>query len=470
MPVMLRPSLRGGVGLPQYGERDNCPLVYTHTDASFSGGTYTAQGGFAEREIAAVSYTLPGNLFPLKFQLAECILAQQNAAVTTETHWSILIWQGTPATGTLIAEFNSDGTVLPHVIMGPGTRGTNVQAQVDPNDPEQIFIFNPQELPTQTFSVGFRIDRHNQQTANPCFTAPPATRNAFPVTDNTVIGCGSGYGQLAQPTQNWLFAVNCGPNGCPPNGGWTRFSNLQTDQSLLGICLTGCRPRGDWVIRVTVDPVNCPPPEGACCFGTFGCAVLSQSACQSAGGSWRGGGSTCGTLSGGQWSGCTAPANQPPNADAGPDLTVTDSDNSGAEVITVDGINSTDPDGFIANFRWTQGSTLLQDGPSFLSTSLPVGVHTLTLTVTDNGGLTDTDTVVVTVLPGAPTCSWQTDGCFADFNNDDGIDGDDVIAFFAAWDSSIGCADLNADEGVDGDDVIAFFAAWDANGGGQPGC
>jgi hypothetical protein len=56
------------------------------------------------------------------------------------------------------------------------------------------------------------------------------------------------------------------------------------------------------------------------------------------------------------------------------------------------------------------------------------------------------------VLP-APTCP-------ADINGDGGVDGDDVIAYFAAWDVSD--ADFNGDGGTDGDDTIAFFASWDA--------
>ncbi len=69
-----------------------------------------------------------------------------------------------------------------------------------------------------------------------------------------------------------------------------------------------------------------------------------------------------------------------------------------------------------------------------------------------------------------PPCPWVADGCFADYNNDGGIDGDDVIAFFAAWDAGESCADVDASTGVDGDDVINFFAAWDAGGVGFPGC
>ncbi len=56
--------------------------------------------------------------------------------------------------------------------------------------------------------------------------------------------------------------------------------------------------------------------------------------------------------------------------------------------------------------------------------------------------------------------------CPADFNQDGGIDGGDVDAFFAAWESGDSSADVNQDGGVDGADVSAFFAAWEAGGCG----
>lgn len=48
-----------------------------------------------------------------------------------------------------------------------------------------------------------------------------------------------------------------------------------------------------------------------------------------------------------------------------------------------------------------------------------------------------------------------------DYNGDGGVDGDDIIAYFADWDASNPAADFNFDGGVDGDDVIAFFTEWD---------
>jgi hypothetical protein len=54
--------------------------------------------------------------------------------------------------------------------------------------------------------------------------------------------------------------------------------------------------------------------------------------------------------------------------------------------------------------------------------------------------------------------------CPADFNNDGGVDGSDVQAFFDSWVESRACADTNADGGVDGTDVQVFFDLWSAGG------
>lgn len=54
--------------------------------------------------------------------------------------------------------------------------------------------------------------------------------------------------------------------------------------------------------------------------------------------------------------------------------------------------------------------------------------------------------------------------CPADFNQDGGVDGGDVEAFFAAWENAGANADVNQDGGIDGGDVETFFAAWEAGG------
>ena len=54
--------------------------------------------------------------------------------------------------------------------------------------------------------------------------------------------------------------------------------------------------------------------------------------------------------------------------------------------------------------------------------------------------------------------------CAADFNDDGGVDGSDVEAFFTAWENAGGCADVNEDGGIDGSDVETFFMLWEAGG------
>jgi hypothetical protein len=95
-------------------------------------------------------------------------------------------------------------------------------------------------------------------------------------------------------------------------------------------------------------------------------------------------------------------ANNPPVANAGLDQTVTDSDNSGAEMVTLDGSASSDPDGTIATWAWFEGPTQIATGAT-PSVSLAVGIHTIRLDVTDNDGATDADQVIVTVQPFTPT-------------------------------------------------------------------
>ena len=88
-----------------------------------------------------------------------------------------------------------------------------------------------------------------------------------------------------------------------------------------------------------------------------------------------------------------------PTANAGDDQAVTDSDSSGAEIVTLDGSGSTD-DGTIVSHVWTVNGEQIATGVS-PEVSLAVGTHTVTLTVTDDQTLTHTDTVVVEVVAPA---------------------------------------------------------------------
>lgn len=88
--------------------------------------------------------------------------------------------------------------------------------------------------------------------------------------------------------------------------------------------------------------------------------------------------------------------NQPPVANAGTDQNVTDTDGNGSQSVTLNGSASSDPDGTISSYIWKEGTTQIATGAT-PAVTLAVGIHTITLTVTDNLGATATDTVVVTV-------------------------------------------------------------------------
>ncbi len=283
-PLNIAPSPTGTMHVTPWGEApgsntfgpiDACSTISSHTDANFSGGQFVLQAGFAQGELLAATYTVPANQFPIKIDLCEVIFGSV-ATVMTTTEWSILIFDGEPTNGVKVFEVSSDGDVLPHITIpqgGPGNpQGVNLQFSIDPGDPEQIIIDNISG--TGKFTVCWRIDKHNNQTGNPCSTAPAKEVNAFPTTD--VSG-------LAQPTANWLFGLNCGPFGCPPNGGWAKFSQLN---SL-------CKPSGDWVTRTTWSSVNCAPGTGACCKVDGTCDLLTATQCTTIGGTYKGDGTTC---------------------------------------------------------------------------------------------------------------------------------------------------------------------------------
>lgn len=103
--------------------------------------------------------------------------------------------------------------------------------------------------------------------------------------------------------------------------------------------------------------------------------------------------------------------NQPPHADAGADEVVECASPAGASV-TLDGSASTDADSSegtnddIVDFEWFEdygqpSQSLLGTGETVLVT-LSLGVHVVTLRVTDGGGETDTDEVVKTIVDTTP--------------------------------------------------------------------
>lgn len=114
-----------------------------------------------------------------------------------------------------------------------------------------------------------------------------------------------------------------------------------------------------------------------------------------------------GNLSGFDQATVTIITNTPPTADAGSDQTLARTSAAGVSV-TLDGSGSTDAEGPIASYSWSEGVTVLGSGSS-LTHTFPLGTHTVTLTVTDANGVTDTDDVVVTVTNVAPVARAGSD-------------------------------------------------------------
>jgi T5SS/PEP-CTERM-associated repeat protein len=101
------------------------------------------------------------------------------------------------------------------------------------------------------------------------------------------------------------------------------------------------------------------------------------------------------------------------------------------------GINEFEVDGFMPSWAWDRGYRMWVEGPGIERQVIPASAF----------------------WRGTPSPS-----CPADFNQDGGVDGADVDAFFTAWEAGDSAADVNQDGGVDGSDVDTFFLAWEAGG------
>ncbi|MBS0196373.1 MAG: hypothetical protein JSR77_06410 [Planctomycetes bacterium] len=104
------------------------------------------------------------------------------------------------------------------------------------------------------------------------------------------------------------------------------------------------------------------------------------------------------------------------------------------------------------SLRWYTGAC----GGTFLGTGASLTIQSPTQTTTyyarwetTTCGTSSCASVTVTVRQ-----------IIADFDQNGGIDGSDIEAFFRAWEISDLAADVNDDGGVDGADIQDFFAAW----------
>ena len=119
----------------------------------------------------------------------------------------------------------------------------------------------------------------------------------------------------------------------------------------------------------------------------------------------------------------TPPTPQPTTvtAIAGADQTKVDEDDNGSETFTLNASGSSTTATSITSYAWTANNVSIPD-TEITSASFPVGLHTVTLTVTDSDNNSASDTLVVTVLP-APTgnacdSSLVTNGTFSNTFSD----------------------------------------------------
>lgn len=87
--------------------------------------------------------------------------------------------------------------------------------------------------------------------------------------------------------------------------------------------------------------------------------------------------------------------NIPPVANAGNDITVTDDDGNGFELLTLDGSASSDEDSVIM-YTWSEAGIQIAAGMN-PEVEIKTGVHKILLTITDSDGSVATDSITVTV-------------------------------------------------------------------------
>jgi len=102
--------------------------------------------------------------------------------------------------------------------------------------------------------------------------------------------------------------------------------------------------------------------------------------------------------------------NVAPIAVAGSDIVILDTNGSGSEIIILDGSKSSDSDGLITNFNWSEDS-IQWSLDTIFEYNATIGKHTVVLTVTDNDGARHSDTVNITVKTLKNTEIWLEAEC-----------------------------------------------------------
>jgi hypothetical protein len=93
--------------------------------------------------------------------------------------------------------------------------------------------------------------------------------------------------------------------------------------------------------------------------------------------------------------------------------TVSDVNNSGAQTVTLDASAALDVDGSIVSYTWSEGVVQLATG-KVATVAFPVGVHTVTLTLQDDGGAVSTVSLTITVTAFTTYLSEDFEHAWAD--------------------------------------------------------
>lgn len=486
MQVVISPG-----GGPAGGPRGTCPAQsQTYSDLPFTGEvSVSLPPGLVEQEIAATTYTVPATDWPIILRTGE-ILWGQSSFNNTTTQYSLLVWQGDPRTGTLIQTYSSDGDIIPHISLPyQGSQLVDLQVTIDPQDAEQIIIMNDG---SNKFSVGFRIDVHNNPPLNSCSCSGLGTLPAIccPVDVNTNSFPGmdsAGPGEFG--SEQWLFARTCpgamGLCSLTVASGWYRLN----DTAVLPANFVN-----DWAMRVVYEPLNCVTPTGACCKTDGSCEEISQSSCSIASGVYQGADTLCANVScpqpsgaccfmptgcinltaanctggGGSWSGpgslCANVLCFPTGACCMPDGSCLDS------------ILDTDCDASGGTFQGDETLCASVSCPQPIGACclangfcLPEVIEVDCLSITDAswGGMgsdcADADmNSVADVCEGGNPCDGVTMG---DYDASGGIDGNDVQGFVSAMlsgsptQNDICAGDFNSSGGLEFGDVPGMVAA-----------
>jgi len=145
-----------------------------------------------------------------------------------------------------------------------------------------------------------------------------------------------------------------------------------------------------------------------------------------------------------------------------PPRSVLDSDGDGTERVTLDVSGSGDRDGSVNSYRWTKNGAKLATGPT-AEVPLDVGSHEITLTVTDNDGKTDTDTIDVTV-ENAEVLHYDFDQGTGSTARDRSGQGHDGTLAGPAWSTSTPDASSGS-LSMDGNDDLAINGYHYSSGG-----